>query len=75
VIVLFREDQRRRAENIVANINYLADEFNKKNEKDYKLVFSIGICSEELGERSLDYFLSEADKKMYMHKKEQKSGR
>jgi len=72
VIILFRENQKQRVEEIIASINREAEEFYQKNEKSYKLIFSIGVCSEEMGDKSLDYFLREADRKMYKHKKEQK---
>ena len=75
VIVLFRENQKQRTEEIIKSINRKAEEFNEKNEKNYKLIFSIGVCSEEMGDKSLDYFLRIADQKMYMHKKEQKQGK
>jgi len=75
IIILFRENQKERTEEIVESINQKADLFNKKNKKDYKLIFSIGVYSEEMGEQTLDYFLAEADKRMYQHKKEQKLGR
>lgn len=75
LIVLFRENQKARTEEIIASINEKADAFNQKNENRYKLIFSIGVCSEEMGDHSLDYFLREADKKMYEHKKEQKMSR
>ncbi len=75
LIILFRENQKNRTEEIIKSINEKAESFNKKNQKGYKLIFSIGVCSEDMGEHSLDYFLREADKKMYEHKKEQKLGR
>lgn len=75
VIVLFREKQKQRTEEIISSINQKAEKFNEENDKNYKLIFSIGVCSEEMGDKSLDYFLREADKKMYTHKKEQKQGR
>lgn len=75
LIILFRGEQKQHAEEIISSINQKAEEFNKQNEKNYKLIFSIGVCSEELGDKSLDYFLREADKKMYIHKKGQKIGR
>lgn len=75
LIVLFRENQKERTEEIIASINAKAEVFNEKNEKNYKLIFSIGVCSEEMGDHSLDYFLRKADQKMYAHKKEQKMGR
>lgn len=75
LIVLFRENQKKHVEEIITSINTKADAFNAANTKNYKLIFSIGVCSETVGEHSLDYFLREADKKMYAHKKEQKMGR
>lgn len=75
LIVLFRGNQKERIEEIISSINRQADDFNRANTKDYKLIFSIGVCSDSLQEHSLDYFLREADQKMYAHKKEQKMGR
>lgn len=75
LIVLFRENQKQRTEEIIASLNEKAEAFNKKNTKEYKLIFSVGVCSEKMEDQSLDYFLREADKKMYVHKKEQKMGR
>jgi len=75
VIVLFREKQKQRIEEIISFINQKAEEFNKNNDKNYKLVFSIGVCSEPFENQSLDYFLRKADQNMYAHKKEQKQGR
>ncbi len=75
LIVLFRENQEDRLNEIITSLNKKAEEFNQSNTKDYKLIFSIGVCSGSMGEHSLDYFLREADKKMYVHKKEQKMGR
>ncbi len=75
LVILFNDNQKQRTEEIVASIQEKAEEFNKKNSRDYKLIFSIGVFSEAIGEHSLDYFLREADKKMYAHKKEQKMGR
>lgn len=75
LIVLFRENQKQRTEEIIASINKKAEAFNEKNEKNYKLIFSIGVCSEELGNHSLDYFLRKADQKMYEHKKVQKQNK
>ena len=72
LIVLFKENQKQRTEEIIASINEKAAAFNVANEKDYKLIFSIGVCSEAVGEHALDYFLREADQKMYAHKKMQK---
>lgn len=75
VIILFRENQMERTQEIIASLNEKAEAFNKANAKDYKLIFSIGVCSEPMEEKNLDDFLREADKKMYAHKKEQKMGR
>ena len=75
VIILFRENQKERAEEIITSLNKMAEAFNVANKKDYKLIFSIGVYSETMGENSLDDFLREADKKMYAHKREQKMGR
>ncbi len=75
LIVLFRENQKQRTEEIIASINEKADAFNAENKKDYKLIFSIGVCSEKMENHTLDYFLREADQKMYEHKKEQKMAR
>lgn len=75
LIILFRENQKFRAEEIITSLNKKAEQFNEKNKKDYRLIFSIGVCSEKMGEHTLDYFLREADKKMYANKKEQKLGR
>lgn len=75
VIILFRGNQKERTEEIISSINEKAEAFNATNKKDYKLIFSIGVCAETLGDHSLDYFLREADQKMYAHKKEQKMGR
>lgn len=72
LVVLYREDQKQRIEEITASITEKAAVFNENNEKDYKLQFSIGVCSETIGSHSLDYFLRKADQKMYAHKKEQK---
>ena len=72
---MFRGNQKERIEEIISSINRQADDFNRANTKDYKLIFSIGVCSDSLQEHSLDYFLREADQKMYAHKKEQKMGR
>ena len=74
LIILFRENQKQRAKEIVASINEKAEAFNATNTK-YKLIFSIGIFSEAMGDHSLDYFLREADQRMYAHKKEQKMER
>lgn len=75
LIVLFRGNQKQRTEEIINSLNEKAEKFNEKNAKRYSLVFSIGVCSESMGEHSLDYFLREADKRMYQNKKEQKLGR
>lgn len=75
LIILFRDNQKIRTEEIITAINEKAEDFNQKNVKGYQLIFSIGVCSEAMGDHSLDYFLREADKKMYEHKKEQKLGR
>lgn len=75
LIILFRDNQKIRTKEIIASITEKSDEFNKKNLKGYQLIFSIGVCSEPMDDHSLDYFLREADKKMYEHKKEQKLGR
>ncbi len=75
VIILFRGEQKQHAEEIIASINKKAEAFNATNTKDYKLMFSIGVCSETTEDKSLDYFLRVADQKMYEHKKEQKMER
>ncbi len=75
LIILFRGNQKERMEEIIASLNEKAEQFNEENAKRYRLVFSIGVCSEAMGEHSLDYFLREADKRMYQNKKEQKLGR
>ncbi len=75
LIVLFREKQKERTQEIIDAIHVKAEEFNKANLKDYKLIFSIGICSENVEDKTLDYFLREADKKMYEHKRIQKMER
>lgn len=75
LIVLYRENQKQRMEEITASITEKAAVFNENNEKDYSLKFSIGVCSEMIGNHSLDYFLRKADQKMYAHKKEQKMER
>ncbi|MBO5353316.1 MAG: GGDEF domain-containing protein [Lachnospiraceae bacterium] len=75
LIILFRGNQKERAKEIIASMNEKAEKFNGKNSKRYRLIFSIGVYSELMGEHSLDYFLREADKRMYQNKKEQKLGR
>lgn len=75
LIILFRENQEVRTEEIIQSLTQKADYFNENNEKAYSLQFSIGVCSEKVGKHSLDYFLRKADQKMYAHKKEQKMGR
>lgn len=75
VIILFRGNQKQRAQEIISSINEKAEAFNAVNPKDYKLIFSIGVCSGTVENKSLDYFLREADQKMYAHKKEQKLDR
>lgn len=75
LIILFRENQKVRTEEIIQSLTQKAAYFNENNEKAYSLQFSIGVCSEKVGNHSLDYFLRKADQKMYAHKKEQKLGR
>lgn len=75
LIVLFQENQKARAEEIIKTLTQKAGYFNENNEKAYSLQFSIGVCSEKVGNHSLDYFLRKADQKMYAHKKDQKMGR
>ncbi len=76
LIALFREDaetQKKQAEDIVSKLNQYADQFNEQNEKDYQLIFSVGICTECVTGHSLDYFLTIADQRMYEHKYRQKN--
>ena len=75
LIVLFRDNQANRTKEIIASLNEKAEAFNEVNTKDYKLIFSIGVCNGSMSDHSLDYFLREADQEMYAHKKEQKMGR
>ncbi len=75
IIILYRENQNMRAKEIVDAINEKADVFNKQNKKDYQLIFSIGVYTEKMTDQTLDYFLAEADKRMYEHKRAQKLGR
>ncbi len=75
LIVLFQENQKVRAEEIIKTLTQKAGYFNENNEKAYSLQFSIGVCSEKVENHSLDYFLRKADQKMYAHKKDQKMGR
>ncbi|MBP3339544.1 MAG: GGDEF domain-containing protein [Lachnospiraceae bacterium] len=72
LIILYADNQEERAEEIISYINSEADFYNKNNDKDYKVLFSIGTCTEYVNERSLDHFLREADEKMYAHKNKQK---
>ena len=73
IIVLYKQNQKERKEEIISLLEKKADEFNERNRKDYKLIFSIGAYTGNIQERNLDYFLKEADKLMYKHKSEQKS--
>lgn len=74
LIVLFREEQEEHTKEILTSIRRSAEEFNRQNEKGYKLIFSIGVCTENIAQHSLDYFLREADRKMYEHKSRQRNG-
>ena len=72
LIVLCQENQRERAREIISEMKEKAEDFNLGNPKAYRLVFSIGVCTESIEEHTLDYFLREADRRMYEHKREQK---
>lgn len=72
LIVLFGENQRERTNYIIHTLKEKAEVFNRENPKAYRLIFSIGCCTESVEEHTLDYFLREADRRMYEHKREQK---
>ncbi len=74
LIVLYQNNQEERAQQIVASLEEKATVFNQSNDKDYKLIFSIGVYTETTEEHSLDYFLREADSRMYAHKNKQRKG-
>lgn len=75
LIVLHGEKQEERTKEIVTSLVEKANQFNENNTKDYKLIFSIGVCTETAENHSLDYFLREADGRMYEHKNAQRIGR
>lgn len=72
IIALFGKNQKKRSRELIEELNRKTEQFNLSNSKGYKLIFSIGVHTEEMDEHSLDYFLQKADKKMYEHKREQK---
>ncbi len=72
LIVLYQDDQKERTGEIIASLEEKANQFNQRNPKDYKIIFSIGVCTEATENHTLDYFLREADRRMYEHKKTQK---
>ena len=73
LIVLYQKDQMKRAQEIVANLQEKAFIFNESKEKEYKLIFSVGVYTESTKDHSLDYFLREADRRMYEHKNRQRA--
>lgn len=73
LIVLYQNDQEQRAKEIVTSLEQKAKTFNESNAKDYKLIFSIGVYTEVTENHSLDYFLREADRRMYEHKNAQRT--
>ena len=75
LIALFGNNQKTRSLELVEELNKKTEAFNSNCNKGYKLIFSIGVHTEEMEEHSLDYFLQKADKKMYEHKNEQKQNK
>lgn len=72
LIVLYKANQRERKDEIIKSLEEKADEYNRNNRKDYKILFSIGTYTGNVQERNLDYILRQADKHMYKHKSEQR---
>ncbi len=72
IIVLYKANQKERKEEIIKLLEEKSAEYNKRNLKEYKLIFSIGSYTGNIQEKNLDYFLKEADMSMYKHKNEQK---
>lgn len=72
LIILYQDNQEQRAKEIATEIVEKANIFNDKNEKNYKIIFSVGVCADDVKVHSLDYFLRKADERMYRHKNIQK---
>ncbi len=72
LIVLYEKEQVKRAAEIVNDLQEKARYFNESGMKEYKLIFSVGVYTETTENHSLDYFLREADRRMYEHKNRQR---
>ncbi len=72
LIVLYKDEQEKRAEEIISTLNAKAEAYNKKNKKDYEIILSIGTYSDSHKNHSLDHFLKGADERMYAHKSKQR---
>lgn len=72
LIVLYQKEQEERAKEIVEGLQEKARLFNESKCKEYKLIFSVGVYTEATENHSLDYFLREADRRMYEHKNRQR---
>ncbi len=69
------EDTAEKSKKIMNSIKRKMDDFNYSNEKDYKIGASFGIFTSKVtNETTLDYFIKNADEKMYHEKANHKKG-